>query len=142
MSSAHSKTDASDAVILDLTPGCAHPVLAACKAPTTPDVTRGIQAATAAALDKASVDRGQIQAVAIGTTSFVNSLVERDAAKLDRVGVIRLCGPFSRLCPPFASLPYELRAVLEGPVFFAAGGLQVDGSEIASVSRPRPNTWA
>ncbi|BEI86528.1 hypothetical protein CcaverHIS002_0608150 [Cutaneotrichosporon cavernicola] len=123
----------TDAVILDLTPGCVNPVLAACKAPTTPDVTRGIQQAVAAALDLASVDRRQIQAVAIGTTSFVNALIERDVAKLDRVGVIRLCGPFSRLCPPFSSFPYELRAVLEGPVFFAAGGLQVDGSEIASV---------
>ncbi|BEJ14153.1 hypothetical protein CspHIS471_0313270 [Cutaneotrichosporon sp. HIS471] len=120
----------TDAVVLDLTPGCPHPVLATYKAPTTPNVAEGIQAAIAATLQKSNVDKTRIQAVAIGTTSFVNSLIERDVAKLDRVAVIRLCGPFSRLCPPFASFPYELRGVLEGPVFFARGGLEVDGREI------------
>ncbi|KLT44591.1 putative hydantoinase [Cutaneotrichosporon oleaginosum] len=120
----------TDAVVLDLTPGCAAPVLAAHKAPTTPDVAEGIQAAIAATLAVAGVDKRRIQAVAIGTTSFVNSLIERDATKLERVAVVRLCGPFSRRCPPFASFPYELRAVLEGPVFFANGGLEVDGREI------------
>jgi N-methylhydantoinase A/oxoprolinase/acetone carboxylase beta subunit/DUF917 family protein len=116
--------------VLDLTPGCAAPVLASYKAPTTPNVAEGIQAAIAATLDKAGVDKDRIQAVAIGTTSFVNSLLERDASKLDRVAVVRLCGPFSRMCPPFVSFPYELRAVLEGPVFFARGGIEVDGREI------------
>ncbi|WVQ78564.1 hypothetical protein IAT38_000650 [Cryptococcus sp. DSM 104549] len=123
----------TDAVILDLTAGCSRPVLATHKAPTTPDVTSGIQAAIKATLQKASVDKSQIQAVAIGTTSFVNSLIERDASKLEKVGVVRLCGPFSKLAPPFVSFPYELRHVLEGPTFFASGGLQVDGTEIASV---------
>lgn len=123
-------TYSSDAVVLDLTPGCAEPVLASYKAATTPDVALGIQSAIAATLDKAGVDKSRIQAVAIGTTSFVNSLIERDASKLERVAVVRLCGPFSRLCPPFASFPYELRSVLEGPVFFASGGVEVDGTEI------------
>ncbi|ODN83362.1 hypothetical protein L202_01517 [Cryptococcus amylolentus CBS 6039] len=123
----------TDAVILDLTPGAAQPVLATHKAPTTADVTSGIQAAIKATLEKANVDKSRIQAVAIGTTSFVNSLVERDASKLEKVAVIRLSGPFSRLAPPFVSFPYELRHVLEGPIFFAQGGLQVDGSEITTV---------
>ncbi|WRT70958.1 uncharacterized protein IL334_007957 [Kwoniella shivajii] len=63
-----------------------------------------------------------------------NTLVERDSRKLEKVGVIRLCGPHSRLCPPFVSFPYELRAVLEGPVWMVEGGLQVDGREISKVS--------
>jgi N-methylhydantoinase A/oxoprolinase/acetone carboxylase beta subunit len=121
-------------VILDLAPGAAKPVVASHKSHTTPDVTDGIQNAVEAALSKANVERARIQAVAIGTTSFVNSLVERDARVLQRVAAIRLCGPHSRLAPPFVSFPYELRAILEGPVFFAAGGLQVDGREIESVS--------
>jgi len=124
----------SDAVILDLAVNAPRPVLASHKSHTTPDVTEGIQKAVEAALAKANVDRSRIQAIAIGTTSFVNSLVERDARVLEKVAVIRLCGPHSRLAPPFASFPYELRAILEGPVFFAAGGLQVDGREIESVS--------
>ncbi|OWZ57476.1 hydantoinase [Cryptococcus neoformans c45] len=123
----------TDAVILDLTPGCPKPVLATHKAPTTPDIASGIQAAIKATLEKASVDKSQIQAVAIGTTSFVNSLIERDGSKLERVAVIRLSGPFSKLAPPFVSFPYELRNVLEGPIFFTQGGLQVDGTEITTV---------
>lgn len=129
--SSHSRRDA---VIVDLTPGCSTPVLAAYKAPTSADITTGIQEAIAATLTKTGVDKARIQAVAIGTTSFINSLIERDASKLSKVAVIRLCGPFSRLCPPFASFPYELRAVLEGPIFYANGGVQVDGSVIAEVS--------
>jgi N-methylhydantoinase A/oxoprolinase/acetone carboxylase beta subunit len=124
----------SDAVILDLTHNAPSPVLSSHKAQTTPDVTEGIQNAVEAVLTKSGVDRTRIQAVAIGTTSFVNSLVERNAEKLERVAVIRLCGPHSRLCAPFVSFPYELRAILEGPVFFAQGGLQVDGREISTVS--------
>ncbi|WRT68137.1 uncharacterized protein IL334_005112 [Kwoniella shivajii] len=123
----------TDAVILDITPGSQRPVLATHKAPTTPDITSGIQNAIKETLSKAEIDKHSIQAISIGTTSFVNSLIERDASKLQRVAVIRLAGPFSRLAPPFVSFPYELRHVLEGPCFFAEGGLQVDGSEISSV---------
>lgn len=128
-------TDAlSDAVILDLTPGAPTPVLASHKATTTPDVTLGIQNAVKATLEKANVDKSKIQAVAIGTTSFVNSLIERNAEKLEKVAVVRLCGPYSRLSPPFAGFPYELRHVLEGPAFLVEGGIQVDGKEISKVS--------
>ncbi|WVR06716.1 hypothetical protein IAU60_003748 [Kwoniella sp. DSM 27419] len=122
-----------DAVILDVTPGCSRPVLASYKAPTTSDITSGIQAAIKQTLIDASVDKASIQAVSIGTTSFVNSLVERDATKPERVAVVRLSGPFGRLAPPFVSFPSELRHILEGPCFFAEGGLQVDGSEITPV---------
>ncbi|WWD16126.1 hypothetical protein CI109_100551 [Kwoniella shandongensis] len=123
----------TDAVILDLTPGSSQPVLSTHKTPTTPDITSGIQSAIHHTLLKAGIEKTQIQAVAIGTTSFVNSLIERDASKLERVGVIRLAGPYGKLAPPFISFPYELRHVLEGPTFFAEGGLQVDGSEITEV---------
>nr|XP_019000245.1 hydantoinase [Kwoniella mangroviensis CBS 8507]OCF63706.1 hydantoinase [Kwoniella mangroviensis CBS 8507] len=123
----------TDAVILDLTPGTSAPVLASFKSPTTPDVTSGIQKAISGCLEKSSSDKSRIEAISIGTTSFVNSLIERDATKLEKVGVIRLCGPHSRLCPPFVSFPYELRRVLEGPVWMVEGGLQVDGREISTV---------
>nr|XP_019001047.1 hydantoinase [Kwoniella mangroviensis CBS 8507]OCF64508.1 hydantoinase [Kwoniella mangroviensis CBS 8507] len=123
----------TDAVILDVSSNSTRPILATHKSPTTPDVTTGIQGAIEQSLRKATIDKCSIQAIFIGTTSFVNSLIERDASKLERVAVIRLSGPFSRLAPPFVSFPYELRHVLEGPCFFAEGGLQVDGSEITSV---------
>ncbi|OCF31991.1 hydantoinase [Kwoniella heveanensis BCC8398] len=124
----------TDAVILDLSAGSSRPVLANYKTTTTPDVASGIQEAIRQTLLKANVNKDIIQAVSIGTTSFVNSLIERDASKLERVAVIRLSGPFGKLAPPFVSFPNELRRLLEGPCFFAEGGLQVDGSEISPVN--------
>jgi hypothetical protein len=124
----------TDAVVLDLTPGALSVVLAATKTPTTPEVTLGIQNATTEVLDLLSEeDRSEIQAMSIGTTHFVNALVQRSEDRLERVAVIRLCGPFSRNTPPFAGFPYELRDLLEGPHFFVDGGLQIDGSMIAPV---------
>ena len=125
----------SDVVLLDLNPDASDPVVASFKAPTTPDITSGIQTAIKQTISQTSVDLGSVQAVVIGTTSFVNSLVERDATKLQRVAVVRLSSVYSRLAPPFVSFPYELRRILEGPTYFAEGGLQVDGSEIELVSK-------
>lgn len=81
----------SDAVLLDVTPSHPSPVLASAKSPTTPDVTLGIQSAIKLALEKAgsSVDLTRAEAVNIGTTHFVNALIERNVKRLDRVAVIR-----------------------------------------------------
>jgi N-methylhydantoinase A/oxoprolinase/acetone carboxylase beta subunit len=65
---------------------------------------------------------------------FVNALVERNRARLDRVAVIRLCGPFTHGTPPFVGFPLDLKHILKGPCFLVSGGLQIDGSEIASVN--------
>lgn len=125
----------TDAVVVDLSPGAPKVILATTKTPTTPEVTLGIQTAITRILDALSDgDRDDIQAVSIGTTHFVNALIQRSADCLSKVAVIRLCGPFSRNTPPFAGFPYELRDLLEGPHFFVDGGLQIDGSEIAPVS--------
>lgn len=123
----------TDAVVLDLTPGAPKVVLAATKTPTTAQVTLGIQTAINRVLDELGDVKHDIQAVSIGTTHFVNALIQRSDDCLERVAVIRLCGPFSRSTPPFAGFPYELRELLEGPRFFVNGGLQIDGSEIAPV---------
>ena len=125
----------TDAVILDLSPGAKKVVLAATKTPTTVDVTRGVQKAIESVLtDAPHIDASTIQAVNIGTTHFVNALIQRADEHLRRVAVIRLCGPFTRSTPPFAGFPYELRDIIEGPHFFVEGGLQIDGSEISAVS--------
>lgn len=129
----------TDAVILDLSEGAKEVVLAASKAPTTPEVTHGIQDAINAVLNATPSIRAQsIQAVSIGTTHFVNALISRSTDRLARVAVIRLCGPFSRATPPFAGFPFELREIMEGPTFLVEGGLQIDGSEIAQVCRENP----
>ncbi|KAG1730811.1 hydantoinase [Suillus paluster] len=123
----------TDAVLLDLSEGSRRgQVLASAKHLTTADVTLGIQNAIDSVLTHAQ-SKSNIQALCIGTTHFVNALVERDPRRLDRVAVIRLCGPFTHGTPPFVGFPYELRDLLEGPHFLLSGGLQIDGSEIASV---------
>ncbi|KAI6148587.1 hydantoinase [Pisolithus tinctorius] len=119
----------TDAVLLDISQG----VIASAKHPTTPDVTRGIQRAIKDVLDQAP-NATDIQALSIGTTHFVNALIERDPARLDRVAVIRLCGPFTHGTPPFVGFPLDLRALLQGPCFLVSGGLQIDGSEISPVN--------
>ncbi|KAF8839162.1 putative hydantoinase [Paxillus ammoniavirescens] len=123
----------TDAVLLNMSEGSQRgQVLASSKHLTTPDVTQGIQNAIQDVLDQVP-DATTIQAVSIGTTHFVNALVERNRTRLDRVAVIRLCGPFTHGTPPFVGFPRELRDLLEGPCFLVSGGLQIDGSEIASV---------
>lgn len=123
----------TDAVLLDLSEGSRRgQVLASAKHLTTADVTLGIQNAIESVLTQAQ-SKSNIQALCIGTTHFVNALVERDPRRLDRVAIIRLCGPFTHGTPPFVGFPQELRDLLEGPHFLLSGGLQIDGSEIASV---------
>ncbi|KAG6333941.1 hypothetical protein ID866_5152 [Astraeus odoratus] len=119
----------TDAVLLDKS---ARSVVASAKHPTTPDVTLGIQHAVEDVLNQVPYPTN-VQAISIGTTHFVNALIERDSRRLDRVAVIRLCGPFTRGTPPFVGFPPDLRSLLEGPCFLVSGGLQIDGSEIAPV---------
>ncbi|ORY25549.1 putative hydantoinase [Naematelia encephala] len=125
----------TDAVLLDLTPGSKKVVLDATKSPTTPEVTHGIQAAVSTVLNRSTttVQRAGIQAVSIGTTHFVNALITRSSEHLERVAVVRLCGPYSQRTPPFIGFPYELRDIMEGPHFFVNGGLQIDGRQITEV---------
>ena len=102
----------TDCVLLDLTKDAASygEVLASSKQPTTRNISSGILDAMRAVVTEAQVDLGEIEAVAVGTTHFVNALIERNDEFLDRVAVIRLCGKFTRGTPPFASFPRELRA--------------------------------
>lgn len=50
--------------------------------------------------------------------------MEKDAGKLVRVAVLRLCGPYAREVPPFAGLPDDLRLLVEGFSAYLEGGLQ------------------
>ncbi|KAJ8121566.1 hypothetical protein ONZ43_g2012 [Nemania bipapillata] len=66
------------------------------KTPTTPNPSAGINDAIMTMFTSAGVDPDQVASVTIGTTHFVNAVVERDAARLSKVAVLRLCGPFSQ----------------------------------------------
>lgn len=129
----------TDGVLLDPAAGDdpSRSILAWHKAPTTADPGAGIAAAIrsmlAAAAASAGVTPRDVAAVTIGTTHFVNAVVQRDRARLARVAVVRLCGPFSKHVPPGADWPPDLRAAVLGPYALVRGGLEVDGTPIARV---------
>ncbi|KAK8049448.1 hypothetical protein PG994_011178 [Apiospora phragmitis] len=99
----------TDGVILDPT-RASDPdkgILASHKAPTTTNPSRGIADALAALFERAQppVQPGQVASVTIGTTHFVNAVVERDPARLSKVAVLRLCGPFAKHATPASTGP-------------------------------------
>jgi hypothetical protein len=76
-------------------------ILAWHKSPTTADIRSGVSMVIQEALRKACISSDQISAVKIGTTQFLNASLEGDSQKMDRVAVIRLCGPYTRSVAPF-----------------------------------------
>ncbi|PVH95133.1 DUF917-domain-containing protein [Periconia macrospinosa] len=117
-------------------------VLAWHKTPTTSDIQAGVEQAIHTVIGKASIPSTSIGTVKIGTTQFVNAVLEQDDCKLDRVAVIRLCGPYSQGSPPFAEFPTGLRNLLEGHVGYVDGGYQVDGRPIRQVDQAQLNEQA
>lgn len=74
-----------------------------------------------------------VSRVSIGTTHFLNAVLERDVEKLSRVAVIRLCGSASKAIPPFADFPPDLCNIIFGGVYMVSGGLEYNGVPIAQV---------
>ena len=101
----------TDAAILDIRAldSDARGVLATCKTATTAHVTLGIQTAVKNVLAQSKVDRSKVLNLAIGTTHFVNAVVENDARRLGRVAVVRLCGPYTRKVNFPSSAPSHLQ---------------------------------
>ncbi|KAJ7584873.1 hypothetical protein C8J56DRAFT_137101 [Mycena floridula] len=108
-------------------------ILAWHKSPTTMNPSHGIETVIKALLDKAKVDAAAIASVTIGSTHFINAVVEKDQNRLRPVAVIRLCGPFSRDVPPGLDWPQDLRNLICKHASYVRGGLQVDGELIDEV---------
>ncbi|KAI1779853.1 DUF917-domain-containing protein [Hypoxylon cercidicola] len=108
-------------------------ILAWHKAPTTTNPSLGINDAITTMFQTAGIRPDQIASVTIGTTHFVNAVVERDAARLSRVAVLRLCGPFSKHAPPCIDWPADMRELVLGHYALLKGGLEVDGSLISDI---------
>ncbi|KAF7560975.1 hypothetical protein G7046_g3183 [Stylonectria norvegica] len=121
----------TDAVIIDttITDDRAKSIVAAQKATTTaPNVTDGIEAAVQSVLKQSGIDRTRIGSLAIGTTHFINAIIEHDERHLSKVAVIRLSKSFTREVPPFSDFPPQLRDIMRGYCTQVDGGLQIDGS--------------
>ncbi|RSL87793.1 hypothetical protein BHE90_006272 [Fusarium euwallaceae] len=124
----------TDAVAIDLVLSEKRPIesiLGSAKIPTTSDTSHGINEALKKVIGGLSQQaRNDIIAVNIGTTHFINAVVEKDTGKLAKIAVLRLSGPYGREVPPFAGLPDDLREIVEGYSKSLPGGLEIDGRVI------------
>jgi N-methylhydantoinase A/oxoprolinase/acetone carboxylase beta subunit len=103
-------------------------VVHAVKTPTTADVTGGIVAALALLARDPEVARGKIAGVVVGTTHFVNAVVQRQG--LGRVAAVRIGLPAAASLPPFCDWPPDLADCVRGQVFMLEGGHDYDGRPI------------
>ncbi|HEY6651351.1 MAG TPA: hydantoinase/oxoprolinase family protein, partial [Actinomycetota bacterium] len=113
----------TDAVVLD----AEDRLLAKAKVPTTPDVTRGIEAALAGVVEQ--VDRARITHAMFGTTHATNAVLERRG--LRRVGVLRLGGPATQAIRPLFGWPADLREAVSAGERIVHGGIEFDGRELS-----------
>ncbi|KAK7054063.1 Hydantoinase/oxoprolinase N-terminal region-domain-containing protein [Favolaschia claudopus] len=102
----------TDGVLLD--PSCSPDkgVRAWHKSPTTQDPSHGIQTVIKTLLETAKIDLQEVASVTVGTTHFINAVLEKDQNRLAPVAVIRLCGPFSRDVYPAIDWPEDLRNIV------------------------------
>ena len=84
-------------------------------------------------LEKSKLPTEKIASVTVGTTHFINAVVEQDARRLRRVAIIRLSKSFLREVPPFSEFATGLASIVKGYVGYADGGLHIDGSEEAPI---------
>jgi N-methylhydantoinase A/oxoprolinase/acetone carboxylase beta subunit len=105
-------------------------VVHAVKTPTTQDVTGGILRAVAELAAYPAVIPAQIDGVVIGTTHFVNAVVERGG--LARVAAVRIGLPAAASLPPFCDWPTDLVERVRGDIFMLAGGHDYDGRPLVA----------
>ncbi|MBD8465041.1 hydantoinase/oxoprolinase family protein [Plantibacter sp. CFBP 8798] len=116
----------TDAVLMDGTT-----TLAAVKHATTPDVTDGIVQAIGELRSGHHFDGEQITAVMIGTTHFINALVQ--AKRLAPTAALRLGLPATRALPPLVDWPAELVEAISARSYLAHGGYEFDGRPISPI---------
>ena len=116
----------TDAVLMEGTT-----VLAAVKESTSEDVTSGIVSAIEQIRAQHHFEGAAIRAVMIGTTHFINGLVE--ARRLAPTAALRLGLPATRALPPFVDWPTGLRGAISGRAYLAHGGYEFDGRPISPI---------
>ncbi|MCA1386413.1 MULTISPECIES: hydantoinase/oxoprolinase family protein [unclassified Bradyrhizobium] len=113
----------TDAVLID-----GGKVVQGVKVATTADVTSGVAAAIGA-LDLSAEHASGLDALMIGTTHFINAVVQR--RHLTKVAVIRVALPATSSLPPFTDWPAGLAELANGGVFQIEGGHDYDGRRFA-----------
>ncbi|MEU9125169.1 hydantoinase/oxoprolinase family protein [Streptomyces sp. NPDC048506] len=116
----------TDAVLMD-----GDAVLAEAKVTTTPDVTSGIVQAVQALQDLRAFDPGALTGVMLGTTHFINAIVEgRDLAP---TAAVRLGLPATQSLPPLVGWPKDLVSAIGGHTYLCHGGYEYDGRVISEL---------
>ncbi len=100
-------------------------VTRAVKAPTSENVTRGILNSLARLSETGAVQAKRVDGVMIGTTHFINAVVQR--RHLTKVAAMRLGMPASASLPPFCDWPADLAEIVRGGVWMEEGGHDYDG---------------
>jgi N-methylhydantoinase A/oxoprolinase/acetone carboxylase beta subunit len=116
----------TDAVLMD-----GARLLGAVKAATTPDVTSGIVTALDALQAEHPFAPADVAAVMIGTTHFINALVE--ARRLAPTAALRLGLPATASLPPLVDWPQRLVTAIDGRAYLAHGGHEFDGRPISDL---------
>jgi len=111
----------TDAVIVD-----GGLVVKSVKAPTTSDVTGGIVAAIRK-LDAGSGMVADAAAVMVGTTHFINAVIQRK--HLSKVAAVRIGLPATGGLPPFCDWPRDLATLVQGGIWMVEGGHDYDGRQ-------------
>ena len=105
--------------------------LGGAKSPTTNDILTGVENAIQAALTEAKTSSESVGVLIIGTTHFVNALVQR--TKLAQTGLIRMCLPSGSSILPFADWPASLVNGMKGSYKLIKGGYEMTGTEISQL---------
>ena len=100
------------------------------KSETTADISSGIVAAITHLLDAADCAPGMIDSVMIGTTQFINSLLEKKS--LLEVAVIRLASPSGHSIEPKIGWPRTSTNAVGDHTFLLPGGYEFDGREVSA----------
>jgi N-methylhydantoinase A/oxoprolinase/acetone carboxylase beta subunit len=114
----------TDAVLMD-----GRDVIGAVKTSTTADVTTGIVTALATLRAQTAFAPAEVGAVMIGTTHFINALIE--GKRLAPTAAIRFGLPATRALPPLVDWPQRLVDAIGGHAYLCHGGHEFDGREIA-----------
>ena len=99
------------------------------KSETSPDISSGIFEAVACLLDKTNLNPGKVENVMVGTTQFVNSLIENK--NLLEVAVLRLGSPSGHSIHPRLGWPEPLAKSVGEHTFLLPGGYEFDGREVS-----------
>ncbi|WNV77798.1 hydantoinase/oxoprolinase N-terminal domain-containing protein [Geodermatophilus sp. DSM 44513] len=106
-------------------------VLAAVKEATSDDVTSGIVGALDGLQAQRGFDPADVQAVMIGTTHFINALVE--GRRLAPTAALRLGLPATASLPPLVDWPARMVEAVKGRSYLAHGGHEFDGRHISAL---------